>query len=236
MNWNDFEAALFDLDGVLTPTAEIHQRAWAQLFTGFLGEYPDHPPYTDADYFSYIDGKPRYDGVAALLSSRAIELPWGTPADAVTEKSVCGLGNQKNAAFEQLLASDGIAPYPGSLALVEKLQSTHIAMAVVSSSRNAPEVLQIAGIDHYFEVVVDGKVAEDDGVLGKPAPDMYLHAARKLGVEPARAVVIEDAVSGVQAGRSGNFALVIGVDRGAGRGTLLENGADVVVNDLEELL
>ena len=236
MNWNDFDAALFDLDGVLTPTAELHQHAWSRLFSGLLADYPEQAPYTEDDYFAYVDGRPRYDGVAAFLGSRGIEVPWGTPADEPTSLTVCGLGNLKNAEFEAMLASEGLAPYPGSLRLVEHLAARGIAMAVVSSSKNAPDVLDRAGLSHFFPVVVDGRVAEDEGVPGKPAPDMYLRAADKLGVQPHKAVVLEDALSGVQSGRAGSFGRVVGVNRGVGQEALLAHGADLVVDDLEELL
>lgn len=236
MNWNDFDAALFDLDGVLTPTAELHQRAWFQLFTEFLSSRPMVEPYSEADYFAHIDGRPRFDGVATFLASRGIELPWGTLGDSPETHTVCGLGNRKNAGFERLLERDGILPYPGSLKLVEQLHAAGKKLAVVSSSRNAPRVLKIAHIAQYFPVVVDGRVAEEDNVPGKPAPDMYLHAAAKLGVDAARAVVLEDAVSGVQSGAAGSFGLVVGVDRGAGHEVLTQAGADRVVDDLEELL
>ncbi|TXJ04858.1 MAG: HAD family hydrolase [Aeromicrobium sp.] len=236
MNWNDYEAVLFDLDGVLTPTAELHQRAWFAMFTQFFADYPEIAPYTEADYFAYVDGRPRYDGVAAMLAARGLDCDWGTPTDPPTVTTVCGLGNRKNAQFEELLARDGIAPYPGSLALIEHLHEIGTHMAVVSSSRNAPEVLSIAGIANYFPVVVDGTIAELDGVPGKPAPDMYLAAAARLGVAPSAAVVIEDAVSGVQSGHAGQFGLVLGVNRGAGRDVLIQNGADMVVDDLGELV
>jgi beta-phosphoglucomutase family hydrolase len=236
VNWNDYEAVLFDLDGVLTPTAELHQRAWFTMFTQFFADYPEIAPYSEADYFAYVDGRPRYDGVAAMLAARGLECEWGNPSDPPAAKTVCGLGNRKNAQFEELLARDGIAPYPGSLALIEHLHELGTHMAVVSSSRNAPEVLSIAGIANYFPVVVDGTVAEINGVPGKPAPDMYLAAASRLGVEPSHAVVVEDAVSGVQSGRAGAFGLVLGVDRGAGHEVLKANGADLVVDDLGDLL
>lgn len=236
MNWNDFDAALFDLDGVLTPTADLHQRAWFQLFAEYLASRPMVDPYSDSDYFAHIDGRPRFDGVAALLASRGIQLPWGTPEDPPEAHTVCGLGLRKNLGFERLLQREGIAPYPGSLRLVKQLHAAGTKLAVVSSSRNATEVLRLAGIDRYFPVVVDGRVAEEDGVPGKPAPDMYVHAASKLGVERARAVVLEDAVSGVQSGAAGKFGLVVGVDRGAGHQALKQAGADLVVDDLEELL
>lgn len=236
MNWTAYTAALFDLDGVITPTAELHMRAWAEMFNAFLSARGIAEPYTDDDYFAYVDGKPRYDGVRSFLASRDIVLPEGTPSDAETEETVCGLGNRKNAVFNAVLERDGIAAYPGSLALMDALDEQGIAKAVVSSSKNARKVLAAAGIEERFPVIVDGAVAVEEHIPGKPEPDMFLRAAELLGVGPAVAVVLEDAVSGVVAGRKGNFGLVVGVDRGAGAAVLEEAGADVVVTDLEELL
>ncbi|MBX3144587.1 MAG: HAD-IA family hydrolase [Trueperaceae bacterium] len=224
-----FDAVLFDLDGVLTPTAEVHMRAWAALFTDYLGSY------SDKDYFDHIDGKPRYEGVDKQLRSRGIELPWGDPADPPTADTVCGLGNRKDEEFNRILREEGVAPYPGSLALLARLESMGMRMAVVSSSRNATRVLAAAGLAERFPVVIDGLSAAAEGLAGKPSPATYLRAAEILGVEPARAVVVEDAFSGVEAGRRGEFGLVIGVDRGAGAAELLAAGADVVVSDLAEL-
>lgn len=235
MNWNDFDAALFDLDGVLTPTAEVHQRAWQDMFDEFLASRPSIEAYGPDDYFTYVDGRPRYDGVAAFLASRSIELPHGDPSDAPAAVTVCGLGNRKNALFDRLLGEQGIEPYPGSVRLIHHLIERGTDMAVVSSSRNAREVLTTAGLIQYFEIIVDGMVAEAEGLAGKPSPATYLDAATKLGAEVTRTVVFEDAVSGVQSGRAGHFGRVIGVDRGAGRAILLENGADQVVEDLGEL-
>lgn len=236
MNWSDFDAALFDLDGVITPTAVVHMHAWDAMFNDFLSGYEDQAPYRDEDYFRYVDGKPRFEGVQSFLAARGIELPYGDPSDGPAEMTVCGLGNRKNEAFEQVLASEGVRAYPGSARLVEQLTEAGLSLAVVSSSRNARKVLEAAGLLDSFPVVVDGNVAHDEGLAGKPRPDTFLDAAEKLGVSPERAVVLEDAVSGVQAGRAGGFGRVVGVDRGAGREVLLENGADVVVRDLEELL
>lgn len=233
--FDPLEAVLFDLDGVLTPTAEVHMRAWARLFEPFLAEHAA-APYTDGDYFDHIDGKPRYDGVATLLRSRGIELPWGDPADSPDANTVCGLGNRKNDAFNAVLAADGVAPYPGSLAFLDAVQAQGVHVAVVSSSRNARPVLEAAGLLHRFDVIVDGLVAAENGIAGKPAPDTYLYAAQLLGVTPRDAVVVEDATSGVEAGRAGEFGLVLGIDRGAGTQELLERGADLVVDDLAELL
>ena len=236
MDWSDYHAALFDLDGVITPTAEVHMHAWAEMFGAFLDEQGVDEPYTDADYFTYVDGKPRYDGVRSFLASRGIELPDGSPDDAPTEMTVCGLGNRKNDVFEEVLQRDGVKAYPGSRRLVESLAERGTALAVVSSSRNAAEVLRVADMIDFFPTIVDGRVATDRHLAGKPAPDTFLFAAQQLGAEPSRAVVLEDALSGVAAGRAGHFGLVVGVDRGVGAEALTEHGADRVVSDLEELL
>ncbi len=236
MDWSDFDAALFDLDGVITPTAEVHMRAWATMFSDFLAREDIDEPYTDADYFTYVDGKPRYDGVRSFLESRDIELPEGSPGDSPDEKTVCGLGNRKNQTFEELLERDGVEAYPGSRRLVEALSERGVKMAIVSSSRNAPDVLRAAGMIDYFPTIVDGRVATDRHLAGKPAPDTFLFAAEQVGAEPSRAVVVEDALSGVAAGRAGHFGLVVGVDRGVGADALAENGAHRVVSDLAELL
>lgn len=236
MQWDNYDAALFDLDGVLTPTAEVHMRAWQQMFTDFLTSRGVAEPYTEADYFAHIDGRPRYEGVAAMLASRDIKLPQGTPEDPSSAQTVCGLGNRKNELFTQVLRSEGISGYAGSLALLDHLDRVGVAMAVVSSSKNAPEVLAAAGIADRFPVVVDGTVAALQQLPGKPQPDTYSYAAEQLGVPSSRSVVLEDAISGVQAGAAGDFGLVVGVDRGAGAASLTEHGAEVVVTDLAELI
>jgi beta-phosphoglucomutase family hydrolase len=235
VDWNDYDAALFDLDGVITPTAEVHMRAWDQMFNDFLRDRGEGQPYTDEDYFEYVDGKPRYDGVRSFLASRGIELPEGDPSDAPETESVAGLGNRKNADFEEILQDEGVEPYPGSVTLVKALQDRGTKMAIVSSSRNAAAVLAAARMLDYFPVIVSGKEAGERGLAGKPAPDTFLDAAAQLGVPKERAVVFEDALSGVRAGAAGDFGLVIGVDRGVGEDALISNGADVVVDDLEEL-
>lgn len=236
MDWNDYDAALFDLDGVITPTAEVHMRAWAQMFNDFLGERGVSQPYTDADYFTYVDGKPRYDGVRSFLASRGIALPEGESSDPATAETIAGLGNRKNDDFEQILQSEGVVPYPGSVALVEALAARGTKMAIVSSSRNAAAVLTAAGMIDHFPVIVSGKEAAERSLPGKPAPDTFVDAAAQLGVPKQRAVVFEDALSGVQAGAAGGFGLVVGVDRGVGEQALKQHGADIVVTDLEELL
>ena len=237
MDWTGYDAALFDLDGVLTPTAEVHMRAWSEMFNGFLRERGVAEPYTDEDYFRHVDGRPRYEGVRTFLQSRGIELPEGDPSDGPDAETVSGLGNRKNEAFNAVLARDGV----DGIRRVASGCSTRsrrwgTKMAVVSSSKNAPAVLEAAGIADRFPVVVSGAVATELGLAGKPSPETFLHAAQELGVSKDRAVVLEDATSGVRAGRDGDFGLVVGVDRGAGAPALTEAGADVVVTDLAELL
>ena len=227
-DWTRFEGVLFDLDGVITPTAEIHERAWGELFAGY--------DYSEADYLAYIDGKPRYDGVRSFLASRDVRLPEGSPDDPPGTDSVCAMGNRKNDIFNEILERDGIAPYPGSQTTLDLLDAAGIPAAIVSSSKNARTVLEASGLDDRFDVVVDGVVAAEEHVTGKPEPDMYLLGAERLGTDPSRTAVVEDAVSGVAAGAAGGFALVIGVDRGAGADTLRSHGADIVVDDLAELL
>ncbi len=236
MDWNDYDAALFDLDGVITPTAEVHMRAWATMFGEFLESRGVGEPYVDDDYFTYVDGKPRYDGVRSFLESRGIDLPEGDPTDPPTAETVSGLGNRKNAVFEQILQTEGVEAYPGSVALVKALLARGTKLAIVSSSRNAPAVLKAAGMLDHFPVIVDGRVAAERHLAGKPAPDTFLDAAKQLGVPKERAVVLEDALSGVAAGGAGDFGLVIGVNRGVGADKLLAHGADVVVDDLDELV
>ena len=216
-SWDDWDAALFDLDGVLTPTADVHMRAWQQLFVDFLTRRGiTDRPYVESDYFDYIDGKPRYDGVRSFLASRGIQLADGDPSDGPELETVCGLGNRKNAFFSAVLSDEGVEPYPGTIQLLDELAERGTKVAVVSSSKNAPAVLEAAGLADRFEVVVDGNVAAERHLLGKPSPDTFVDAAAQLGVPIERAVVFEDAVSGVEAGRAGNFGLVVGVDRGVG--------------------
>ncbi len=219
---------LFDLDGVVTPTAEIHERAWAELFArwGFDG----------SDYLRYVDGRPRYEGVRTFLTARGVELPWGDPSDPPGDDTICALGNRKDETFNAVLAREGIKPYPGTLRVMDLLDRNGIPSAIVSSSKNAGPVLRAAGITERFAVVVDGVVAVEQHLAGKPDPAMFVHAAECLGVTQAQSAVVEDATSGVAAGRAGDFAMVIGVDRGGNRAALVAAGADIVVDDLEETL
>jgi len=239
--WDQYDAALFDLDGVVTPTAEVHMHAWAAMFNDFLASLSStsgagQPPYTDQDYYDYVDGKPRYDGVRTFLAARGIPLPEGEPTDGPDAETVIGLGNRKNEYFAKVLADEGVEAYPGSMRLLDALRERGVPMAIVSSSRNAPAVLAAAGITDYFRTVMHGGVAAERHLAGKPAPDTFLAAAEELGATAERAVVLEDAISGVQAGAAGGFGLVVGVDRGAGPDALTDAGADVVVADLAELL
>ena len=233
--WTAASAILFDLDGVLTPTAVVHERAWQALFDGFLRTVPGAQGYRESDYFEHIDGKPRFDGVRDFLASRDIILPEGPLNDDPANDTVHGLGNRKNEVFNDIVAA-GVTPYDGSVRFLEAALSRGLQVAVVSSSRNAPAVLKAAGLSDYFPVVVDGVVAAAEGLPGKPSPATYEYAARLLGLPSDECAVVEDAVSGVQAGSAGTFHSVIGVDRGAGRQALLAAGATLVVADLAELL
>ena len=235
VNWHEYDAALFDLDGVLTPTAEVHMRAWQQLFVDFLTKRGIDQPYVESDYFDYIDGKPRYDGIRAFLTSRGIQLAEGVPSDSPQVETVCGLANRKNEFFAVLLREEGVRPYVGSVQLLDHLEERGTKVAVVTSSRNATAVLEAADLRPRFDVIVDGNVAAEKGLRGKPSPDTFVAAAEQLGVPVERAVVLEDAVSGVQAGHAGGFGMVVGVDRGVGAQRLTDSGADVVVADLAEL-
>jgi beta-phosphoglucomutase family hydrolase len=228
INWTRFGAVLFDLDGVVTPTAEIHERAWSELFARW--------DFTPADYLAYVDGRPRYDGVQTFLASRGAELPWGDPSDPPGDDTICAMGNRKNETFNAVLERDGIAPYPGSMAVIDALDAAGVPSAIVSSSRNARAVLAAAAITDRFTAIVDGTTAADEHLAGKPDPAMFHAAATHVGVPADRCVVVEDATSGVAAGAAGGFALVVGVDRGGNRAALLEAGADLVVDDLAETI
>ena len=234
------DAVLFDLDGVITDTASRHEAAWRELFDTYLGGRgpragEDHGPFLAEDYRHHIDGKPRYDGVRDFLASRGVQLPWGDPSDSGETETVCGLGNRKQALFAGAIAA-GVEVFGSAVALVRKLRDAGVRVAVYSASRNCEAVLESAGIAGLFEQRVDGVVAAELSLLGKPDPAMLLETARRLGVRPGRAAVVEDAEAGVTAGRVGGFALVIGVDRSARRREqLLACGADVVVGDLSEV-
>lgn len=236
-------AFLFDLDGVITPTVLLHRRAWAETFDAVFARH-GAAPYAEDDYFVSLDGRPRFEGVATLLAARGIVLPEGDGAAAdggagdgtAWYDTIRGIGDRKNRVFTEVLARDGIAPYPGSLRLLDLLAERGSPLAIVSSSRNAEAVLGAAGLRNRFAAVVDGAVAGREGLAGKPAPDTFLRAAELLGVLPEDAAVFEDAASGVAAAASGGFGWIVGVDRGTGSGALLEAGAHTIVHDLEELM
>jgi alpha,alpha-trehalase len=232
------ELVIFDLDGVLTRTAGVHAAAWKALFDGFLGRRSggDVTPFdAHVDYLEHVDGKPRLEGVRDFLASRGIALPDGTPQDAPGDETLWALGNAKNRLFNAVLARDGIEAYAPAVALLAELEACGIRRAVVSASRNCRRILDVAGLSERVDVVVDGCDAQREGLAGKPAPDTFLAAARRLNVPPARAVVVEDAEAGVAAARAGGFGLVIGVDRDDHAGALLAHGADHVVARLDQL-
>jgi beta-phosphoglucomutase family hydrolase len=236
------KACLFDLDGVLTPTAKVHDAAWKQTFDDFLRKRSQATgePFVEfdsvGDYDEYVDGKPRYDGVRSFLESRGIELPDGSPDDPPSSDTVHGIGNRKNDLVLELIKENGVEPYEGSVKYVKAARDAGLRRAVVSSSANAKDVLVAAGIEDLFEARIDGLVADERHLKGKPAPDTFLAGADALGVQPADAVVFEDALAGVQAGRDGHFGFVVGVDRVGQADALREHGASIVVKDLGELL
>ena len=236
-----FDAVIFDLDGVVTQTSAVHAAAWKRLFDGFLRERaaardePFTPFDLERDYRLYVDGKPRYDGVRDFLASRGIELPQGDPSDAAGTPTVCGLGNRKDEYFVAEVRENGVKTYPATVALIGELHRAGLRVGLMSSSRNTVMVLEATGLTGLFDQRVDGVVSDELGLAGKPDPAAYLETARRLGVEPSRAAVVEDALSGVEAGRRGGFGLVIGVDRLDQAAALLEHGADVVVPDLADV-
>lgn len=233
---------LFDLDGVLTQTAKIHAQAWKQMFDEFLRDWaerhgqPFEPFDRPTDYDEYVDGKPRLDGVRSFLESRGIEMPMGSPDDPPEAETIHALGTRKNNLVLKLIHEQGVEPYEGSVRFVEAARDQGLRRAVVSSSTNCEDVLKAAGIDHLFEARVDGVVAEQKDLRGKPAPDTFLEGARMLGAGPDESAVFEDAQAGVEAGRAGDFGWVVGVDRTGQAEALKARGADVVVQDLAELL
>ena len=237
-----FDAVLFDLDGVITATATVHAVCWKKMFDEYLQKRakeknePFVPFDIETDYKLYVDGKPRYEGVRSFLESRNIQLPYGKPNSPPDQETICGLGNRKNEMINDVIESEGVEKFESSITLIRHLRSQGIKTAVVSSSANCRTVLRAAGIEDLFDARVDGEVAAQMKLTGKPAPDTFLTAAKQLGADPKRAVVVEDAISGVQAGRAGNFGLVIGVNRKGDAKALRDNGADIVVSDLEEIM
>ena len=229
---------LFDLDGVLTDTASVHKRAWKQTFDDYLRRHAPGQPEFDVehDYLTYVDGKPREDGVRDFLASRDIHLPDGQRIDAAGTQTVWGIGNQKNDVVQQQIAQHGVEVYEGSRRYLQAAQEAGLRRIVVSSSANTELVLRVTGLAQYVEGRVDGVTLAEQHIKGKPAPDSFLAGAKLAGVEPAQAAVFEDALSGVAAGRAGRFGIVVGVDRVGQADALREHGADVVVQDLADLL
>ncbi len=236
------KACLFDLDGVLTQTAKVHAAAWKEMFDAYLRDRATRrgekfvPFDAGADYNEYVDGRPRADGVRTFLAARGIELPEGSADDPPTRETVAGLGNRKNELVLALIKRDGVAPYAGSVRYVTAVREAGLRTAVVSASANCRDVLVAAAIENLFDARIDGVVADREHLHGKPAPDTFLAGARAVGVEPKQAVVFEDALAGVAAGRAGKFGYVVGVDRVNHAAALREHGADIVVADLDELL
>jgi beta-phosphoglucomutase family hydrolase len=242
INRDLYDAVLFDLDGVITDTASLHATCWKQMFDDYLqkrakrrGE-PFKPFDVTTDYLLYVDGKQRFDGVRDFLKSRGIGLPEGSVDDQPAADTVGGLGNRKNDLVNAIIEEKGVEAYEGSVKLIRQLRQQGFKIAVVTSSQNCAAVLRAAKLDGLFEVQVDGRMIQEQHLAGKPAPDTFLRAAKLLGAEANRTVVIEDAISGVQAGRAGRFGLVIGVARKRNDEDLRSNGAHVVINDLVELV
>ena len=236
-----FDAVVFDMDGVVTQTATVHAAAWKALFDGYLRERtertgePFKPFDVEADYLPYVDGKPRYDGVRDFLASRGVALPWGSPSDGPVAETVCGLGNRKNDFFLREVAEHGVQAFPTTVALIHRLHEAGVETAVISASKNTTAILEAAGVSDLFAAQVDGTVAEQRGLRGKPDPAVFVEAARELGVVSPRAIVVEDAEAGVEAGHKGGFGLVIGVDRAEHADALRRHGANVVVKDLADV-
>jgi len=232
-------ACLFDLDGVLTPTAEIHAIAWKEMFDGFLAERqgPGYVPFDPVrDYDTYVDGKPRADGTRSFLAARGIELPQGDPDDPPDAHTVEGLSKRKDAIFERVVHQRGVKPYPGSVRYLEAARDAGLRRAVVSSSAHCAEIVRAAGLEDLLEVRVDGLIAKEKHLHGKPAPDTFRYAAQRLGLDSTDSAVFEDALAGVEAGRAGGFGYVVGVDRSGEADALRAHGADIVVDDLADLL
>ncbi len=235
----EFDAAIFDMDGVLTQTATVHAEAWKRMFDDFLRARAARTgeaflEFTREDYLAFVDGRPRSSGVESFLRSRGVELPFGSTDDAPESETICGLGNRKNALFHRLIATDGVQLYETTRELIIELRARGVRLGLATSSKNSATILARTRTAPFFDTVVDGLVAEQLQLRGKPAPDIFTTAAANLGVPSHRAIVIEDAVSGVQAGAAGGFALVIGLAREENERALRENGADLVVRDLAE--
>lgn len=231
------QAFVFDTDGVITRTARVHEASWKRLFDDYLQQHrgDDEPPFSEEDYLAHVDGRPRYDGVATFLASRGIELPEGDRADSPDAETICGMGNRKNAYFRAEVAEHGVETFETTMVMVAELRREGVGLAAVSASENQRLVLDAAGVADAFDVLIDGAMARELGLAGKPDPALFLTAAKRLGAPPERTAIVEDARSGVAAGRAGGFGAVIGVDRAGRPDELRSAGADLVVADLDEM-
>jgi beta-phosphoglucomutase family hydrolase len=236
----NFDGVIFDMDGVVTKTADVHAAAWKMAFDEYLQQRQKNlgepfRAFTRDDYLDYVDGKPRFDGIKSFLQSRGIQLISGTPEDKPETESIYGLGNRKNGLFRSVLETDGVDVYPSTLALIEKLRSRGVKIGLATSSMNCAIVLEKAGIEGLFATCVDGVIAAERSLRGKPQPDIFVAACDNIGIEPDRATIVEDAISGVRAGAVGRFGLTLGVAREKNGAELRRNGADLVVSDLAEI-
>ena len=235
------DALIFDLDGVITRTAALHMKAWQQMFESYFQEYlekndRDIEPYKDKeDYLKYIDGKPRYDGVKSLLESRDINLDYGDSEDGPDKETICGLGNRKNKIFLDLMKQEGVHVFDDTINKIKKWRKRELKTAVISSSKNCKAVLETAEIENLFDIRVDGVTSEEMNIPGKPAPDIFLEAAKQLDTVPSKSAVFEDAIAGVKAGKAGNFKFVVGVARHSKEEDLYKNGANLVIKNFDEL-
>jgi beta-phosphoglucomutase-like phosphatase (HAD superfamily) len=234
------EAVIFDMDGVVTRTAELHVRAWKRLFDEYLevrrtrGE--THAPFDPVrDYLAWVDGRPRYDGALSFLQARGVDIPFGDREDGPEAETACGLGNLKDQYFEEILSTEGVRVFESTVERIGELRHLGARTGLGTSSRHGGRIMRMVGIAHQFDVIADGNTVRERSLKGKPSPDLFLEAAREMGVEPSRTAIVEDAVSGVEAGVRGAFGRVIGVDRGGNREALERGGADIVVEDLDEI-
>jgi len=239
---NKIKAAILDLDGVITQTASIHANAWKKLFDQYNQQRKEagkssYPEFSiDNDYKKYLDGKPRYEGVRSFLESQAIKIPYGKKDDDPQQETICGLGNRKNKFFQEALEEEGVSPFPDTVEKIKEWKAKGLKVAVISSSKNCKPVLKQAGIIDLFDAIVDGIESERRNIEGKPAPDIFLEAARELQVDSQQAFIVEDAIAGVKAGEKGDFALVVGMEKDESQhDKLKQNGADKVVASLKEL-
>jgi trehalose 6-phosphate phosphatase len=232
-----YDGGIFDLDGVVTHTAQVHSRAWKKMFDEYMSQWSvrnnkEQAPFDmDTDYPIYVDGKPRYQGAQSFFESRGIELPFGDPSDPPSTETICGLGNRKNEIYRELVKTDGVGIFDPTVQFIKALRSRNMKIGLMSSSKNTRDIIRIAGLVELFDAVVDGITAEKEGMRGKPHPDVYLRCAEILELDPSRAFVVEDAASGVEAGSRGKFGVVVGLAHGGQEQALSEAGADVVISD-----